>query len=99
MMFTCASFDNAWLVSSSIQAGVWELCLKKSINTSINTSLLVCVIKPHVPRILLDWGHCPGKQEVTGDDTLALQSVLESDEKREGLLREEKEINAQMAEG
>merc|ERR1719322_1134457 len=39
------------------------------------------------------------EQEVTGDDTLALQSVLESDEKREGLLREEKEINAQMAEG
>ena len=39
------------------------------------------------------------EQEVIGDDTLALQSVLESDEKREGLLREEKEINAQMAEG
>ena len=36
---------------------------------------------------------------MTGDDTLALQSVLESDEKREGLLKEEKEINAQMAEG
>ena len=36
------------------------------------------------------------EQEVTGDDTLALQSVLESDEKREGLLREEKEINEKL---
>lgn len=33
------------------------------------------------------------EQEVIGDDTLALQSVLECDEKREGLLAEEKEIN------
>nr|KAG5692451.1 hypothetical protein BaRGS_010161 [Batillaria attramentaria] len=33
------------------------------------------------------------EQEVTGDDTLALQSVLECDEKREALLAEEKEIN------
>ncbi|XP_076451873.1 ATP-binding cassette sub-family F member 3-like [Babylonia areolata] len=33
------------------------------------------------------------EQEVTGDDTPALQSVLECDEKREGLLRLEKELN------
>lgn len=33
------------------------------------------------------------EQEVVGDDTKALQSVLECDEKREGLLREEKELN------
>ena len=33
------------------------------------------------------------EQEVTGDDTLALQSVLECDEKRENLLRKEKELN------
>ena len=44
---------------------------------------------------LLVWS----EQEVTGDDTLALQSVLESDEKREGLLKEERDINAQMADG
>ncbi|CAE1242067.1 ABCF3 [Acanthosepion pharaonis] len=36
------------------------------------------------------------EQEVVGDDTLALQSVLESDEKREKLLKEEKEINAKL---
>ena len=34
------------------------------------------------------------EQEVVGDDTKALQSVLECDEKREGLLRREKELNA-----
>lgn len=39
------------------------------------------------------------EQEVVGDDTLALQSVLESDTQREGLLREEREINQQMASG
>ena len=33
------------------------------------------------------------EQEVTGDDTLALQSVLESDTKRESLLKEEKQLN------
>lgn len=36
------------------------------------------------------------EQEVVGDDTLALQSVLESDEKREKLLKEEREINASL---
>ena len=39
------------------------------------------------------------EQEVTGDDTIALQSVLESDTVREGLLKEEAEINKKMAEG
>ena len=39
------------------------------------------------------------EQEVTGDDTLALQSVLESDEKRESLLKEEKEINEKLNSG
>ena len=39
------------------------------------------------------------EQEVVGDDTLALQSVLESDTVREGLLKEEAEINKKMAEG
>ena len=33
------------------------------------------------------------EQEVDGDDTIALQSVLEADAKREALLMEEKEIN------
>ena len=50
------------------------------------------VIQSHVSVLHVE-------QEVTGDDTLALQSVLESDEKREGLLKEERQINAQMAEG
>ena len=39
------------------------------------------------------------EQEVTGDDTLALQSVLESWTLRENLLKEEKDLNAQMAKG
>ncbi|CAH1772874.1 unnamed protein product [Owenia fusiformis] len=34
------------------------------------------------------------EQEVVGDDTLAIQSVLEADEHREALIKEEKEINA-----
>lgn len=34
------------------------------------------------------------EQEVVGDDTPALQSVLECDTKREELLKREKEINA-----
>ena len=39
------------------------------------------------------------EQEVTGDDTLALQSVLESWTLRENLLKEEKDLNAKMAKG
>ncbi|GAB1599407.1 ATP-binding cassette sub-family F member 3-like [Argonauta hians] len=38
------------------------------------------------------------EQEVVGDETLALQSVLESDQRRESLLKEEREINAQLQE-
>ena len=37
------------------------------------------------------------EQEVVGDDTEALQSVLECFEQREQLLKEEKEINAKLA--
>ena len=39
------------------------------------------------------------EQEVVGDDTIALQSVLESFTKREELLKEEKAINSKLAEG
>jgi len=39
------------------------------------------------------------EQEVVGDDTLALQSVLESDTVRESLLAEEISINKKLAEG
>lgn len=39
------------------------------------------------------------EQEVAGDDTLALQSVLLSDTLREGLLGEEKALNARIANG
>uniref|UniRef100_A0A8C4F919 ATP-binding cassette sub-family F member 3 n=1 Tax=Dicentrarchus labrax TaxID=13489 RepID=A0A8C4F919_DICLA len=39
------------------------------------------------------------EQEVAGDDTRALQSVLESDTLREGLLGEEKRLNARIANG
>lgn len=39
------------------------------------------------------------EQEVAGDDTLALQSVLESDSVREDLLRRERELSAQIAAG
>ncbi|KAK3705518.1 hypothetical protein RRG08_041392 [Elysia crispata] len=37
------------------------------------------------------------EQEVAGDDTPALQSVLECDEKREALLKEEKALNAKLS--
>ncbi|XP_069328946.1 ATP-binding cassette sub-family F member 3 isoform X2 [Eulemur rufifrons] len=39
------------------------------------------------------------EQEVAGDDTPALQSVLESDGVRENLLRQERELSAQVAAG
>lgn len=39
------------------------------------------------------------EQEVAGDETTALQSVLESDTLREALLREEKSLNARIANG
>ncbi|XP_076973844.1 ATP-binding cassette sub-family F member 3 isoform X2 [Tamandua tetradactyla] len=39
------------------------------------------------------------EQEVAGDDTPALQSVLESDTVREGLLRRERELSAHVASG
>ncbi|KAG8001719.1 ATP-binding cassette sub-family F member 3, partial [Nibea albiflora] len=39
------------------------------------------------------------EQEVDGDETSALQSVLESDTVREGLLDEEKKLNARIANG
>ncbi|KAJ8256855.1 hypothetical protein COCON_G00190070 [Conger conger] len=39
------------------------------------------------------------EQEVAGDDTHALQSVLESDTVREGLLTEERQLNARIANG
>ncbi|KAJ8271150.1 hypothetical protein GJAV_G00123320 [Gymnothorax javanicus] len=39
------------------------------------------------------------EQEVEGDDTPALQSVLQSDTVREGLLSEERQINARVAGG
>lgn len=39
------------------------------------------------------------EQEVAGDEVTALQSVLETDEVREALLREEKSLNARIANG
>ncbi|KAG7479008.1 ATP-binding cassette sub-family F member 3 [Solea senegalensis] len=39
------------------------------------------------------------EQEVAGDDTMALQSVLQSDTLREDLLNEEKTLNARIADG
>lgn len=39
------------------------------------------------------------EQEVAGDDTVALQSVLESDTVREELLKEERSLNAHIANG
>ena len=39
------------------------------------------------------------EQEVVGDETGATQSVLECDEVREGLLAEERSINAQLSGG
>ena len=39
------------------------------------------------------------EQEVVGDDTLALQSVLESDTVRDSLLKEEVDINKTLADG
>ncbi|XP_077579099.1 ATP-binding cassette sub-family F member 3 isoform X1 [Stigmatopora nigra] len=49
-------------------------------------------VPPHISILHVE-------QEVAGDDTLALQSVLESDTLREGLLREEARLNARVANG
>lgn len=37
------------------------------------------------------------EQEVEGDNTIALESVLECDEERENLLKEEKEISLRLS--
>jgi ATP-binding cassette, subfamily F, member 3 len=39
------------------------------------------------------------EQEVVGDDTPALDSVLQCDTVRENLIREEREINAKISAG
>ena len=39
------------------------------------------------------------EQEVEGDDTMALDSVLQSDTVREGLLREERSLNQRINHG
>uniref|UniRef100_W5N8T2 ATP-binding cassette sub-family F member 3 n=1 Tax=Lepisosteus oculatus TaxID=7918 RepID=W5N8T2_LEPOC len=49
-------------------------------------------VPPHISILHVE-------QEVAGDDTPALQSVLESDTEREGLLQQEREINARIASG
>ncbi|XP_019723436.1 ATP-binding cassette sub-family F member 3 isoform X2 [Hippocampus comes] len=49
-------------------------------------------VPPHISILHVE-------QEVAGDHTTALQSVLESDTLREGLLREEARLNARMANG
>ncbi|KAL2096223.1 hypothetical protein ACEWY4_008371 [Coilia grayii] len=49
-------------------------------------------VPPHISILHVE-------QEVAGDDTGALQSVLESDTVREGLLHEERTLNARIANG
>ncbi|KAK5904127.1 ATP-binding cassette sub-family F member 3 [Pseudochaenichthys georgianus] len=49
-------------------------------------------VPPHITILHVE-------QEVAGDETGALQSVLESDSVREGLLAEEKNLNARIATG
>lgn len=49
-------------------------------------------VPPHISILHVE-------QEVAGDHTTALQSVLESDALREGLLREEARLNARLANG
>ncbi|XP_062408920.1 ATP-binding cassette sub-family F member 3 [Sardina pilchardus] len=49
-------------------------------------------VPPHISILHVE-------QEVAGDDTPALQSVLESDTVREGLLTEERTLNARIANG
>lgn len=49
-------------------------------------------VPPHISILHVE-------QEVAGDETTALQSVLESDTLREALLREEKILNARIANG
>ncbi|XP_056121601.1 ATP-binding cassette sub-family F member 3 [Rhinichthys klamathensis goyatoka] len=49
-------------------------------------------VPPHISILHVE-------QEVAGDDTVALQSVLESDRVREALLKEERSLNAHIANG
>ncbi|XP_077421272.1 LOW QUALITY PROTEIN: ATP-binding cassette sub-family F member 3 [Vanacampus margaritifer] len=49
-------------------------------------------VPPHISILHVE-------QEVAGDHTVALQSVLESDALREGLLQEERGLNARLANG
>ena len=58
-------------------------------------SLRQLVLSSHLSILILT--HV--EQEVVGDDTLVLQSVLESDAVRESLVAEEASINRKLAEG
>lgn len=60
------------------------------------TTLLKMIAKKHL-RIPSHLSILHVEQEVAGDDTIALDSVLSCDEKRESLLKEEKMIAAQMS--
>ena len=66
--------------------------LLKSFSRKIKFIFIVKFIPGHLSILHVE-------QEVVGDETLALQSVLESDTVRESLLAEEISINKKLADG
>ena len=64
----------------------------KSFSREINPIFIVKFIPGHLSILHVE-------QEVVGDETIALQSVLESDTVRESLLAEEISINQKLADG
>ena len=66
--------------------------LLKSFSREMNQIFIVKFIPGHLSILHVE-------QEVVGDETIALQSVLESDTVRESLLAEEISINKKLADG
>ena len=66
--------------------------LLKSFYRKIKQIFIVKIISGHLSILHVE-------QEVVGDETIALQSVLESDTVRESLLAEEISINKKLADG
>ena len=64
----------------------------KSFSREINPIFIVKFISGHLSILHVE-------QEVVGDETIALQSVLSSDTVRESLLSEEISINQKLADG
>lgn len=73
-----------------------EMSGYKNVTTEVQGFFPTCVCRGHL-MIPSHISVLHVEQEVEGDETIALESVLECDEEREKLLREEKTISLQLS--